>query len=86
MAIAKDKMAGVTWNVGADSAGMSEVTAACGGGLQAVLGDHVRLLLGGEGATTLGELRAFTLGLVGARQQFGCRDGGASAHHDSKIS
>jgi hypothetical protein len=45
----------VTWNVGADGKGVSEVRAACGGGLQAVLGDHVGLVLGGEGATTLGE-------------------------------
>jgi hypothetical protein len=60
--------------------------AACGGGLQAVLGDHVGFVLGGEGATTFGESRKVTLGLAGARQWFGRRDGGASAHHDSKIS
>jgi hypothetical protein len=41
------------WNVGADGAGVSEVTAACSGGLQAVLGDHVGLVLGCEGSTTL---------------------------------
>jgi hypothetical protein len=32
---------------------VSEVTAACGGGLQAVLGDHVGLILGGEGQPPL---------------------------------
>jgi hypothetical protein len=76
----------VTWNVGVDDAGVSEVMAACGGGLKAVLGDHVGLVLGGEGATTLGELRAFTLGHAGARRWFGRRDGRASTLHDSKIS
>jgi hypothetical protein len=82
----KTRWRGVLWNVGADGAGVSEVMAACGGGLQTVLRDHVRLVLSGEGTTTLGELHAFTLGLVGARQWFGRRDGQASAHHDSKIS
>jgi hypothetical protein len=74
------------WNVGADGTGVSEVTAACGGGLKPVLGDHMGLVLGGEGATTLGESRAFTLGLAGAGRRFGHRDGGASVRHDSKIS
>ncbi len=51
---------------------MSKVTAACGGGLQAVLGASVGLVLGGEGATALvGEFRAFTLGLAGAGWWFG---------------
>ncbi len=54
---------GVTWNVGADSAGVSEVMAACGGGCQAVLGDHVGFVPSGEGATTLGESREVTLDL-----------------------
>jgi hypothetical protein len=58
----------VTWNVGADGKGVSEVTAACGGGLKAVLGHHVGPVLGGEGATTLGELHAVTLGHAGAGQ------------------
>jgi hypothetical protein len=62
------------------------VTAAYGGGLQAVLGDHVGLVVGGEGATNLGESCLFTLGLGGAGQWFGRRDGGASARHESKIS
>ncbi len=61
---------------------MSEVTAGCSGGLTAVLGDHGGLVLGGEVATTLGELREFTLGDAGAGQWVGCRDGRASAHHD----
>jgi hypothetical protein len=52
------------WNVGADSRGVSEVAVAHGGGLKAVLGASVGLVLGGEGETTLGELRAFTLGLA----------------------
>jgi hypothetical protein len=84
----KTRWRGVTWNVRADGAGVSEVMVACGRGLQALLGDHVGLVLGGEGATTLGlgELCAFTLGLAGARRWFGRRDGGASVHHDSKIS
>ncbi len=81
----KTRQWGVTWNVGADSAGVSEVTAACSGGLEAVLGDHVGLVLGDEGATTLEASCAFTLGLAGARQWFGHRDGGASTCHDSKI-
>jgi hypothetical protein len=59
---------------------------ACGGGLQAVVGDRVGLVLGGEGATTLGELCLFTLGLAGAGWWFGHQDGGARVHHDSKIS
>ncbi len=42
---------------------MSEVTAACGGGLKAVLGASIRLVLGDEGETTLGELRELTLDL-----------------------
>ena len=74
------------WNVGADGKGVSEVMAACSGGLQAVLGDHVGLVLSGEGATTLGELHEFTLRLAGARRWFGHKDGGASARHDLKIS
>jgi hypothetical protein len=60
--------------------------AACGGGLQAVLGDHVGFVPSGEGATTHGELRKVTLGLAGAGRWFGRRDGGASVRHDSKIS
>ncbi len=75
----------MTWNVEADGAGVSEVTAGCGGGLTAVLRDHVELVLGGVVATTLGELRTFTLGDAGAGRWVGCRDGGASARHDSKI-
>ncbi len=46
----------MTWNVGADNAGVSEIATGCGGGLTAVLGDHVGLALGGEVATTLGAL------------------------------
>jgi hypothetical protein len=79
----KTSWQGVTWNVGADGAGVSEVAAGCGGSLTTVLGDHV---LGGEVVTTLGYLREFTLGHVGARRCIGRRDGGASAHHDSKFS
>jgi hypothetical protein len=75
------------WNVRAEGAGVSEVMATCGGGLQAVLGDHVGFVPGGKGATTLGESREVTLaGVAGAGRWFGHRDGGASAHHDSKIS
>ncbi len=59
--------------------------AACDGGLKAVLGDQVGLVLGGEGENTLGELLAFTLGLAGKGWWFGRRDGGASTRHDSKI-
>ncbi len=76
----------MTWNVGADGAGVSKVMACCSGGLTAVLGDHVGLVLGGEVATTLGELRVFTLGDAGARWWVAHRDGGASACHDSKMS
>ena len=65
---------------------MSEIAAGCGGGLIAVLGDHMGPGLGGEVATTLGDSHEFTLGGEGAGQCIGCRDGGASAHHDSKIS
>jgi hypothetical protein len=82
----KTSRQGVTWNVGADAAGVSEIAAGCGGGLTAVLGDHVGLVLGGEVATTLGELRKFTHGGEGAGWWVGHRDGGASACHDSKIS
>jgi hypothetical protein len=74
------------WYVGADAAGVSEITAGCGGGLTAVLGDHVGLVLGGEVTTTLGDLCEFTFGGEGARWWVGRRDGGASAQHDSKIS
>ncbi len=81
----KKRWRGVRWNVGVDGAGVSEVIAACGGGLQAVLGNHMGFVPGGEGVTTLGELRAFTLEIAGARRWFGHRDGGANAHHDSKI-
>jgi hypothetical protein len=77
---------GVAWNVGAYGRGVSEVTTACGGGLKAVLGASMGLVLGGEGETTLGDLREFTLGLAGAGQWFSNRDRGASKHHDSKIS
>ncbi len=82
----KMRWRGVTWNVGADGAGVSEVMAACSGGLPAVLGDHVGLVLGGEGATILGESCVFTFGLAGAGRWFGHKDEGASARHDSKIS
>ncbi len=77
---------GVTWHLGADGAGVSEVMAGCGGGLTAVLEDHVGLVLSGEVATTLGELRAFTLGEAGAGRWVAHRDGGASKRRDSKIS
>jgi hypothetical protein len=65
---------------------VSEVTAACGGGLKAVLGASVGLVLGGKGETTLGELHEFTLGLAGAGQWFSRRGGGAIECNDSKIS
>jgi hypothetical protein len=58
----------VTWNVGVDAVGVSEVAADCGGGLTAVVGDQVGLVLGGEVATTLEDLREFTLGDEGAGQ------------------
>ncbi len=56
----------MTWNLGADAKGVHEVGAGCGGGLIAVLGDHLGSGLGGEVATTLGDLREFTLGGEGA--------------------
>ncbi len=77
---------GVTWNVGADAAGVSEIATCCGGGLTTVLEDHMGLVLSGEVATTLGDSREFTLGGEGAGQWVGRRDGGASLYHDSKIS
>jgi hypothetical protein len=82
----KTRHQGVMWDVGVDGAGISEVTAGCGEGLTAVLGDHMGLVLGGEVATILGESRKFTLRDAGAGQWIGCRDGGASARNDSKIS
>jgi hypothetical protein len=82
----KTRQQGMTWNVGADGAGVNEVPAACGGGLQSMLGASMGLVLGGEGTTTLGELWVFTLGHAGAGQWVGRRDRGASAHHDSEIS
>ncbi len=51
-----------------------------------MLGDHVGFVPGGEGATTLGESREVILGVAGARLWLGRKDGGASSHHDSKIS
>jgi hypothetical protein len=54
------------WNVEADTTGVSEVTTDCGGGLTAVLGDHVELVLGCEVVTTLGDLCELTLGGEGA--------------------
>ncbi len=84
--MSKTRQQGVTWNVGANDAGVSEVAACCGGGLQAVLGDHVRFVLGAAVATFLGDLLKFTLGDAGNGRWVGRRDGGASAHHDSKIS
>jgi hypothetical protein len=74
------------WNIGADGNGVSEVKAACGGGLKAVLGDHMGPVLGGKGSTTLEKLHADTLGHVGAERWFSRRDGGASECHDLKIS
>ena len=59
---------GVTWNLGADAKGVHEVGAGCGGGLIAVLGDHVGPGLGGEVATTLEDSHKFTLGGEGARR------------------
>ena len=82
----KSRWQEIAWNVGADGRGVSEVTVARGGGLKAMLGASMGLVLGGEGEPILGELRKFTLGLVGAGQRVGCRDGGASKNHDSKIS
>jgi hypothetical protein len=77
----------VTWNVGAeDSVGVSEVAAGCSGGLTAVLGDHMGLVLGCEVTTTLRDLHKFTIGGKGAGRWVGRRNGGASARHDSKIS
>ncbi len=64
----KPSQQGVMWNVGVDAIGVSEVVAGCGGGITAVLGDHVGLVLGGEVATTLGDSRKFTLGGEGAGQ------------------
>jgi hypothetical protein len=57
-----------------------------GGGLKAVLGASVGVVLGGEGEATLGESRVFTLGLPGTGRRVGQRDGGASKRHDLKIS
>jgi hypothetical protein len=54
----KTSQQGVTWNVGADDARVSELAA---GGLTAVLGDNMGLELGGEVATTLGDSCKFTL-------------------------
>jgi hypothetical protein len=65
---------------------VSEVTVVCGGGLKAVLGASVGIVLGGEGEPTLVELCMFTLGLAGAGQQVGLMDGGASECHDLNIS
>jgi hypothetical protein len=59
---------------------------ACSGGLKAVLGAIMGLILSGEGETTLGESRKFTLGLARAGQGVSRRDGGTSKRHDSKIS
>jgi hypothetical protein len=86
MVITKDKTVGIRWNMVENGVGVSEVTAACGGGLKAVLEDHMGFVLGGGEATTLGDLHEFTLGLAGARQWFGRSDGGTSKLHDSKIS
>jgi hypothetical protein len=74
----KTRQQGVARNVRADGAGVSEVMAACGGELKAVLGASVGLVHGGEGETTLGESGEFTLGLVGVGRRFSRRDGGAS--------
>ncbi len=63
----KTSRQGVLWNEGADAVGISEVTAGCGGGLTAVLGDHMGLVISGNVATTLGDLHEFTLGGEGAR-------------------
>jgi hypothetical protein len=82
----KTRWRGLIWNVGVDNTGVSEVAAGCGEGLTAVLGDHVGLVLGGEVATNVGDSREFTLGDSGAGRWIGCRDGGASTRHDSKIS
>ncbi len=85
-ALPKLRQQGVACNVGVDSRGVSEVTVVRDGGLKAVLGASVGLVLGGEGETNLGELHKFTLGLAGAGWRVGHRDGGASKRHDSKIS
>ncbi len=82
----KTSLRGVTWNVGADTAGVSEIATCCGRGLTPVLGDHVGLVLSGEVTTTLGDSRKFTLGGEGAGQWVGCRDGVACVYHDLKIS
>jgi hypothetical protein len=82
-ALPKSRWQGVVWNVEEDGRGVSEVMVACSGGLKAVLGASVGVVLGGEGEATLG---VFTLGLAGAGQRVGRRDGGAVKHHDSKIS
>jgi hypothetical protein len=84
--LSKTRRQGLTWNVGAEDAGVSELAVGCGEGLTAVLGDQVGLVLGGEVATTLGDLCEFTLGGEGAGRWVGQRDRGASARHDSKIS
>ncbi len=77
-ALQKTRQQGVAWNVRADGRGVSEVMAACSGGLKAVLGASVGLVLSGKEATTLGETRESTLGLAGGGQWFSHRDGGGS--------
>jgi hypothetical protein len=85
--IAEDKMArGDVECRGGQCRGVSELAAGCSGGLTAVLGDHMGLVLGGEVAATLGDLRMFTLRGEGAGWWVGRRDGGASMHHDAKSS
>ncbi len=53
-ALPKTRRRGVVWNVRADGRGVSEIMVSCSGGLKAVLGASVGLVLSAEGETTLG--------------------------------
>jgi hypothetical protein len=85
-ALPKLRWQGVAWNVGVDGRGVSEVKVAYSGGLKAVLGASMRVILSGEGEATLGDSHVYTLGIAREGWQNGQRDGGASKCHESKIS
>ena len=82
----KSSRLGVAWNGRWTGGGNRSVEpAGLGGGLQAGLAEIGRAGVGGDGNTTLGVSCVGTFGQPGIGCWGGRREGGASRHHDSKM-
>ncbi len=83
----KSRHRGVAWKGAWTGEGERKVEPdGLGGGLHNGLATIGRAGVGGEGDTTLGGSCVGTLGRPGIGIQGGWKEGGASSHHDSKMS